>query len=142
MSTISRTARLAAVRVAVVGALSVLVAQPPPSPQEADKSRTGVVSTGKTQPKEDPNLRVIEGIVTDASRNPIAKAIVQLKDTRTLQIRSFITQDDGTYRFAALRNDVDYEIKAVIGEQSTPTKRVSSFESRKVIPVNLALEKK
>lgn len=142
MSTISRIARLAVVGVAIVGALGVLVAQPPPSPQEADKSRTGVVSTGKTQPKEDPNLRVIEGIVTDAARNPIAKAIVQLKDTRTLQIRSFITQDDGTYRFAALRNDVDYEIKAVIGEQSTPTKRVSSFESRKVIPVNLALEKK
>lgn len=142
MSTISRIAKLALVGVAIIGALGVLVAQPPPSPQEADKSRTGVVSTGKTQPKEDPNLRVIEGIVTDASRNPIAKAIVQLKDTRTLQIRSFITQDDGTYRFAALRNDVDYEIKAVIGEQSTPTKRVSSFESRKVIPVNLALEKK
>jgi hypothetical protein len=128
--------------IAVVVAGSVSIAQPPPSPQEADKSRSGVVTTGKTQPKEDANQRTIEGIVTDAAHNPLARAIVQLKDTRTLQIRSFVTQADGTYRFGGLRMDVDYELKAVVGEQSTPTKRVSSFESRKVVPLNLALEKK
>ena len=142
MSTIPRTVKLAVALAAVAGALTWLIAQPPPAPQEADKSRTGIVSTGKSQPKEDANQRSVEGLVTDAAHNPIAKAIVQLKDTRTLQIRSFVTQDDGTYRFAGLRNDVDYEIKAVVGEQSTSTKRISSFESRKVIPVNLALEKK
>jgi len=134
--------KLTVALVAAAGALSLLIAQPPPSPQEADKSRTGVVATGKSQPKEDANQRSVEGIVTDAAHNPVSKAIVQLKDTRTLQIRSFVTQDDGAYRFGGLRNDIDYEIKAIAGEQSTSTKRISSFESRKVIPVNLALEKK
>jgi hypothetical protein len=127
---------------AALVAVGILIAQPPPSPQEADKSHTGVVNTAKSVPKEDTNQRTIEGIVLDASKNPVAQAIVQIKDVRSLQIRSFITQADGTYRFAGLRLDVDYELKAVLGAQSTSTKRVSSFESRKVISVNLAFEKK
>ena len=39
-------------------------------------------------------------------------AVVQLKNMKTLQIRSFITQTDGTYRFFELSPDVDYELKA------------------------------
>lgn len=141
MFIVSRNRKTAMIVSAALMAVGVLIAQAPPSPQDADKSRTGVVSTGKTPPQEMAG-RTIEGIVTDAAHNPVARAIVQLKDTRSLQIRSFVTQADGVYRFAGLQNDVDYEVKAVVGEQSTPTKRVSSFESRKIIPVNLALEKK
>lgn len=141
MFTVSRSKKPALIVSAALFAIGVLIAQPPPSPQDADKSRTGVVSSGKTLLKEEAG-RMIEGIVTDAAHNPVARAIVQLKDTRSLQIRSFVTQEDGLYRFAGLRNDVDYEVKAIVGEQSTSTKRVTSFESRKIIPVNLALEKK
>ena len=43
---------------------------------------------------------------------PVAKAVVQLKNTKTLQIRSFITQDDGSYHFAGLGTDVEYQLKA------------------------------
>lgn len=138
MSIILRAIESGVVLSAMAG---MLIAQAPSSPADADRSRAGVVSSGKSVPKEEAS-RTIEGIVTDASHNPIARAIVQLKDTRTLQIRSFVTQADGTYRFTGLSDDVDYEVKAVVGEQSTPTKRVSSFNSRKLIPVNLELEKK
>jgi hypothetical protein len=92
--------------------------------------------------KEDANLRTIEGVVTDANRGPVARAIVQLKDMRTLQIRSFVTQADGSYHFAGLRMDNDYEIKANLDDQASDTKRVSSFESRKIVTVNLQLGKK
>ena len=43
-------------------------------------------------------------MVTDAANQPVAGAVVQLKNTKTLQIRSFITQDDGNYHFAGLQN--------------------------------------
>lgn len=144
MHTIARVTKVGVGVVGAVLAAGILIAQPPASPQDADKSHNGVLTPGKTPPPKDDaaNQRTIEGIVTDATQNPIARAIVQLKDTRTLQIRSFITQADGTYRFAGLRFDVDYELKAVVGDQSTPSKRVSSFESRKIVSVNLALEKK
>jgi hypothetical protein len=103
----------------------------------------GLLSAQRNQDKkEDANLRSIEGVVTDADRNPVPRAIVQLKDMRTLQIRSFVTQPDGTYHFASLRMDNDYELKASLGDQNSSTKRVSSFETRKTVTVNLQLEKK
>ncbi|MEO8100036.1 MAG: carboxypeptidase-like regulatory domain-containing protein [Acidobacteriota bacterium] len=92
--------------------------------------------------KEDPNLRSVEGSVTDAQQVPVARAIVQLKDMRTLQIRSFVTQEDGTYHFAGLRTDTDYELKATLGESNSSSKRLSSFDSRKAARVILQLEKK
>ena len=44
--------------------------------------------------------------------NAVVGAVVQLKDTKTLQIRSFITQDKGEYHFAGLSTNIDYELKA------------------------------
>ena len=97
---------------------------------------------GNRDKKDDATQRSIEGVVTDAGRGLVARAIVQLKDMRTLQIRSFVTQADGSYHFAGLRMDTDYEIKATLDDQASATKRVTSFESRKTVTVNLQLEKK
>jgi hypothetical protein len=109
----------------------------------AQYNPTGVVSRPQAKnDKEDANERSIQGVVTDANRAPVPKAIVQLKDTRTLQIRSFVTTVDGGYHFASLRMDTDYEVKASLGDQSTQTKRISTFESRKNVTVNLQMEKK
>ena len=103
----------------------------------------GVVSAqSKKDKKEAATERVIEGVVTDQNKAFVARAIVQLKDMRTLQIRSFVTQPEGNYHFAGLRMDTDYEVKAGLGDQSSATKRVSSFETRKTVTVNLQLEKK
>jgi hypothetical protein len=78
----------------------------------------------------------------DAMKNPAPRSIVQLKDMKTLSIRSFVAQNDGTFHFAGLKMDTDYELKATLGEFSSETKRVSSFESRKVVTVNLQLQEK
>jgi len=96
--------------------------------------------------KKDPNdsLRTVQGTVTDAAGNPVDGAIVQLKDTKTLQIRSFVTQQKGAYYFHGLSPNVDYEVRADYPTQGTssPTKTVSSFDSRKEVSINLKLEKK
>jgi hypothetical protein len=66
-------------------------------------------------------------------------AVVQLKNTKTLQIRSFITKDDGTYHFYDLSPDIDYELKADYQGASSSTKKLSSFDSRTQTILNLKL---
>jgi len=73
---------------------------------------------------------------------PVNGAVVQLKNTKTLQIRSFITQQDGSYYFNGLSTDVDYELKADYQGLSSSTKTLSSFDSRKEAILNLKLNKK
>ena len=92
--------------------------------------------------KEDPTVRSLQGQVVDPEDKPAVGAVVQLKDTRTLQVRSFITQDNGEYRFSGLRADTDYEIKADFNGMASDNKRLSNFDSRKIATVNLKLNRK
>jgi hypothetical protein len=69
---------------------------------------------------------------------------VQLKNTKTLQIRSFITKENGAYYFHELSPDIDYELSATdkaTGEASG-TKTLSSFDSRTNAILNLKLNPK
>jgi hypothetical protein len=91
---------------------------------------------------EDTNTRSVQGVVMDAGDNPVVGAVVQLKDTKTLQVRSFITQDKGSYHFAGLSTNVDYELKAEHDGASSGTKTLSVFDSRKQANINLKLDKK
>ena len=96
----------------------------------------------KNKDKEDPTIRSLQGQVNDPDDKPAAGAVVQLKDTKTLQVRSFITKADGSYRFSGLRADTDYEIKADFNGMSTDNRRLSNFDTRKIATVNLKLNKK
>ncbi|MBV9267326.1 MAG: carboxypeptidase regulatory-like domain-containing protein [Acidobacteriaceae bacterium] len=89
-----------------------------------------------------PNTRVIEGVVHDANGAPFSGAIVLLKDTKTLQIRSYITQQDGSYHFYGLSTDVNYQVRAQSNDMTSPGKLVSVFDSHKFIKVNLKLKDK
>ncbi len=89
---------------------------------------------------EDTNTRILQGVVQDNGDNPVSGAVVQLKDTKTLQIRSFITQTDGAYHFAGLSTNVDYEVKADHDGASSGTKTLSVFDSRKQATINLKLK--
>ena len=99
----------------------------------------GVLAAKK---KPEDSLRSVRGTVSDSSDAPVTGAIVQLKNTKTLQIRSFITQDRGVYYFNGLSPDVDYEVRADYQGASSPAKTVSSFDSRKDVNLNLKLAKK
>ena len=93
------------------------------------------------QKNEDNTTRTVEGVVSDAANQPVAKAVVQLKNTKTLQIRSFITQDDGSYHFAGLGTDVEYQLKADHDGASSSWKTLSVFNSKKTAVINLKLRK-
>lgn len=89
---------------------------------------------------EDPNTRSVEGIVTNSGGQPVQGAVVQLKDSKTLQIRSFYTTQDGGYHFAGLNTNVDYELKADHNGASSGTKNLSNFDGRKNATVNLKIK--
>jgi len=101
----------------------------------------GTLSAEKKN-RDDTNTRIVQGTVTDPSSNPVQGAVVQLKDTKTLQVRSFITQQNGDYHFAGLSTNVDYELKAEKSGASSGSKTLSVFDSRKTAVINLKLDKK
>jgi hypothetical protein len=67
---------------------------------------------------------------------------VLLKDSKTLQIRSYIAKNDGAYQFYGLSTDVNYQVRAQSGGMTSPDKLISVFDSHKLIKVNLTLKAK
>jgi hypothetical protein len=101
-------------------------------------------SQGKTRAEKraEANMRSVTGLVTGSDGMPSVGAVVQLKDMRTLQVRSFITQGDGTYHFYELKMDVDYQLSARSGDTVSANKTLSVFDTRKEAVLNLQLEAK
>jgi hypothetical protein len=99
------------------------------------------VNAQENKKNEDNNTRMVQGKVTNAANEPLSQAVVQLKNTKTLQIRSFITQEDGSYHFAGLGTDVEYQLKADRDGESTSWKTLSVFSSKKTAVINLKLKK-
>lgn len=97
------------------------------------------IALGQKKGKEPPE-KSVSGIVTDANGNPVPGAIVQLKNTRTLQVRSFIAKDMGEYYFQGLATDADYELRADANGKSSGTKTLSAFDSHAEAKVNLQLK--
>ena len=99
-----------------------------------------LLAQGKQKLNEDPNSRSLSGTVSDAGGAPVAGANVQLKDTKSLQIRSYVTKEDGEYHFAGLSTNIDYDIKADHEGRSSGTKHLSNFDGHKAAVINLKLK--
>ena len=92
--------------------------------------------------REEANSRAVQGLVAMPDDQPAAGAVVQVKDMRTLQVRSFITQTDGMYHFSGLRADIDYQLTAKSGDLTAGPRTLSIFDNRKDAVMNFKLEKK
>ena len=90
--------------------------------------------------KENANIRTVQGVVSNAQGEAVNGAVVQLQNTKTLQIRSFITRDSGTYYFHGLGTDVDYELRADFNGASSKTRTLSSFDTRKLVIMDLHIK--
>ena len=86
-----------------------------------------------------PSFRSVTGTVTDKGGGNLKGAVVHLKDTRSLAQRTFITADDGAFRFAQLSATTDYDIWADLNGKKTSTKSISSFDTKKTIDVSLKM---
>jgi hypothetical protein len=84
--------------------------------------------------------RSVRGVVTDREGTPLPSTVVQIEDTATLYVRSFITGNDGAYFFMDLDPDRDYILKAHHRNAWSRTKTLSRFDSRKEATVNLKVD--
>ena len=89
-----------------------------------------------------PQLRTVHGEVIDKSEDAVVSAVVFLKNTHTNAVRSYISDDQGNYRFSGLDPNVDYEVYAEKNGEKSATRTVSSFDSKKDIVINLKIDRK
>jgi len=80
--------------------------------------------------KKDAPTKTVKGIVTDEAEVALS-AVVQLKNMRTLDVKSFHTDDAGNYYFYGLDLNVDYELRAYADGYQAKIRKLSSFDDRK-----------
>jgi Carboxypeptidase regulatory-like domain len=95
---------------------------------------------GPSTPKQTkPTSKMLTGTVSDKDDKAISGAVVYLKNSRTLVVKSFFTQENGSYRFPQLALNTDYEIWAEKDGKKSPTKTVSQFDDRYAPTINLSI---
>ena len=86
--------------------------------------------------------RTLVGYVSDKADKPLPNAIVYLKNTKTLGVKTFIAGNDANYRFPGLSPNVDYEVWAEYQGKKSDIKTLSSFDSRPNARINLKIDVK
>jgi hypothetical protein len=92
--------------------------------------------------KKESQLRTVRGVVVDKGESPVQGGVVFLKNLRNNQVRSYIADNEGLFRFSGLDPNADYEVHAEKDGAKSPTRQVSSFDNRKEIVLTLKLDKK
>jgi hypothetical protein len=87
-----------------------------------------------------PVRRTIEGKVHDKNDAPLKGAVVYLKDSRTLAVKSFISDDDGVFHFGQLSQNTDYELYAEFQGKRSKSKNISSFDNKNDFNFTLKIE--
>ena len=74
------------------------------------------------------------------TQQPLVKAVVYLKNDKTLEVRTFITRSDGRYRFDSLSPNTDYDVFVIYNGKRSDTRTLSSFDSRPEAYINFKME--
>ncbi|HLJ77884.1 MAG TPA: carboxypeptidase-like regulatory domain-containing protein [Acidobacteriaceae bacterium] len=85
-------------------------------------------------------VKQLQGKVLGNNDAPLSEAIVYLQNSRTNDIKSYITEKDGAYHFAGLAADTDYTVWAAFKGKKSSTKTVSSFDTRKQVFIDLHIK--
>jgi hypothetical protein len=96
----------------------------------------------KDQKRAEAQLRTLHGSVINKSEDPVPSSIVYLKNVKSQSIKTYIADSSGNYKFSGLDPNVDYELHAETQDLMSPTRTISSFDSRRDIEVILKLTKK
>lgn len=87
----------------------------------------------------DSELRSVDGVVTDKAGNFLPGAAVEIENTATLWMRSYVTGKDGRYHFADLWTTVDYTLKANYRNHWSKPKTLSKFSSKEHSTINFVI---
>jgi hypothetical protein len=83
--------------------------------------------------------RVVQGKVELSSGGMAKGAIVYIKNGKTLEVRTYISTADGSYRFGQLNADADYTVWAEYQGKKSKERTVSSFDTKKVFNIPLKI---
>ena len=100
-----------------------------------------VFAQGNPKGKES-QLRTVRGTVVDDMEAPSDTAVVYLKNTRTQDIATHLSDTDGTFRISGLDLNIDYEIHAEKNGWTSSTRSISNFDTRKEFVLTLKLDHK
>ena len=133
---LSGAAALALLGALLMGPAQEILASPslaasPPEPQV----RFPRPPDGRVDPRAP---KTLTGQVVDKEGKGLAQAVVYLKNQRTLEVRTHISDGEGKYRFNGLNPETDFAVHAEHRGASSPTRTVSSFDDKK--DVYLVLE--
>ena len=85
--------------------------------------------------------RILTGTVLDKSDKAIAGAVVYLKNTKTLAMKTYIAQRRWHLSFSrSFRLNVDYEVYAEKDGKKSKTKTLSQFDDREKPNINLQID--
>lgn len=99
-----------------------------------------LMATGAACAKDHtPTTRIVSGVVFDDAQNTVQGATVELKDLQTGKVLDIYSQDQGQYQFTDIRFDHDYTVQAIFKGASSETRKVSMFETRWHLFMNLTV---
>ena len=84
--------------------------------------------------------RVVQGKVELSSGGMAKGAIVYIKNGKTLEVRTYISTADGSYRFGQLNPDADYTVWAEYQGKKSKERTISSFDTKKVFNIPLKID--
>jgi Carboxypeptidase regulatory-like domain len=89
-----------------------------------------------------PESRSVSGIVTDKRGNLLPGAVVEIDNSITKEIQSYIVQKDGRYHFSDLNPDIEFVLHAYYKGHNSKSWTLSKFNTAKnakadfVIPID------
>jgi len=77
-----------------------------------------------------PQLRTIEGEVCRDDGRPLQGAVVYLQDSKSLAVRSYLSDAQGKFHFRRLSMSADFDLWAEMNGKRSKTKSISQFNSK------------
>ncbi len=85
------------------------------------------------------HMRTVQGSVLNGRQQPVAHAIVYLRNSRSRTVRTYITSRNGRFVFHGLAPDVNYTLHADYHGKRGGTRTVSAFDSQTRIHMDLKI---
>lgn len=83
--------------------------------------------------------RSLVGTVSDAAGNALPGTVVQCENTVSLDVRSYITREDGGYIFHQLSPDVDFVLRAHYKRWWSKPVTLSKFNEKRQARIDLTI---
>lgn len=94
-------------------------------------------------PKAEQNmLKSLVGEVVNEQGSKLSQAVIHLKNKKTLEVKTRISDAEGKYSFRGLDREADYEVHAEYQGGASNKKNVSSFDDRDEIYLVLEIPTK